>query len=289
MHDTLRCPGCGADLTLPNLPTGQDVQCPRCQTIFEPKRAATNAPLPLRKRPILLDESDDDWPRDPRSLVRPDPLIGQWKAVVAGVALASSVLSYGMQAYLDYEHGRFLKQIQEGGFQAEFPGLFTERMARWARLFHEGTFWPAVVFFLIWIYQASRNLKLLQSAGMLHTPIMSVVYFFVPVMNLYRPYFVMQEIWRGSDPHAVGNSLTWIDAPKGAVVRSWWFFFLAALVLRVASRQLESHVNWESLGTIALMSCLSHLCMVVAGVLLIVIVSAVAIRQRERYARLYAD
>src|ERR1051325_3280842 len=245
MQETLRCPGCQAELTL----TASDArsgQCPRCRSVLDLTPAAGNtaltaaSPLPTARYLHTKADLDDDMPDDLRTLVRPDPLTGEWRAILAAFVLTFSVFSYGLQAYHAYERGRWLRQEQHVLFHAPAPFPDTGLAA----VVHEAVYWPAMICFLVWLYQASRNLKLLQSAGMSHTPAAAVVSFFVPFMNLYRPYFIMQEIWRGSDARAAGSSLAWLDAPRAGAIRFWWLFFLAAHLIGFISRQLDYATSW---------------------------------------------
>lgn len=71
-----------------------------------------------------------------------------------------------------------------------------------------------VVLFCIWIPRANRNARALGATGLRFTPAWSVGWFFVPVMNLYKPYEAMREIWLASLPD---------DARKRAPLLGWWW------------------------------------------------------------------
>src|SRR5262249_61859406 len=76
MVDTVPCPGCNASLTLPAMPPGQSVQCPRCRHVFEPEvqTVAARAPAPASAPPLTAPDEANDAPlaRDrPTSLPPP--------------------------------------------------------------------------------------------------------------------------------------------------------------------------------------------------------------------------
>ncbi len=71
--------------------------------------------------------------------------------------------------------------------------------------------------FLLWIRFANINCHGFGALDMEYTPGWSIGWFFVPIANLFVPYFVMGEIWKvSSDP--VG----WPRA-KGSAVLGWWW------------------------------------------------------------------
>lgn len=85
----------------------------------------------------------------------------------------------------------------------------------------------SAVLFLVWIYRAYSNLPVLGTPNPRFTPGWAVAWFFIPVMSLFRPFQVVHEIWKTSDPRTV---TTGFDAAGGAssawMVGLWWFLFL---------------------------------------------------------------
>jgi len=56
------------------------------------------------------------------------------------------------------------------------------------------------VVFCVWMYRIARNLRSFDVPG--DMPGMFVVAFFIPFLNLWRPYEYVKEAWIGSDPEA---------------------------------------------------------------------------------------
>jgi len=81
----------------------------------------------------------------------------------------------------------------------------------------------------MWVYRAALNSRSLSSITTF-TPKWAVGCYFVPVMNLIRPYQAMQEVWRVS-----GNPRGWQGDPPSALVTLWWTFWLLTLGLAEAS------------------------------------------------------
>jgi len=313
MYETLRCPDCKAELALPALAKGQTVQCPRCRHTVDPARPLstalkTHAPA---ASPALGDGAplDDHLPADLRTLLRPDPLHGEWLSHVAKALLAVSVLSFLLQigamcslvqlSALEMEReSKLLTNVVVADFKDDLVRLRAELelghaawkpIERFANLCDRFTFWSAALAFLAWLFQTSRNLKTLRAFGASHIPGAAVVSFFVPILNFYRPYVIVQEIWQASEPQAIDSKFAWFDVPASSTIRRWWALFIAGQVVSWLSAVLLSSRFWDRVHTGAWLSCLASLLLAIAGVLLILIVHRITARQRERWDRLYSD
>ena len=66
-----------------------------------------------------------------------------------------------------------------------------------------GSFFMTALFFLLWTYRSYRHLSALSDRDLRFSPGWAVGWFFVPIMNLFRPYQVMKEMWRKSTPERV--------------------------------------------------------------------------------------
>ena len=65
----------------------------------------------------------------------------------------------------------------------------------------------AAVYWCMWVHRTYRNLSALGAAGLRRTPGWAVAYYFIPVLNLFRPFEVMRETWRASDSLRRRNGL----------------------------------------------------------------------------------
>jgi hypothetical protein len=95
--------------------------------------------------------------------------------------------------------------------------------------------------FLPWLHQARANLRALGARRLRFGREWTYLAFAIPVLNAYRPYQVMSEVWRGSDPESV-DPLGWQRLPTSPLVLAWWVGLagwvalaaLAALLLQIA-------------------------------------------------------
>jgi len=117
-------------------------------------------------------------------------------------------------------------------------------------------FLGTVIVFGIWIVRAHRNLVAANVGCLRFTPGWSLGYFFVPIMNLFRPYHAMKELWQAS--HA---PLDWRNTSPAGIVGAWWLFWiLGGIIDSVASRLLDGqNIDNLILGTqVDLASILSY-------------------------------
>lgn len=93
------------------------------------------------------------------------------------------------------------------------------------------------VTFLRWIFRINKNLNALSWEEMHYTPGWSVGWYFVPFANLFKPYYVMREIWDVShrDEHDGHSLLGW-----------WWGLWIVSNIIgQVASRLTMNAENLE--------------------------------------------
>jgi hypothetical protein len=96
----------------------------------------------------------------------------------------------------------------------------------------------AMIFWLIWVYRTYRNLPALGAHGLLATPGWAVGYYFIPIVHLFRPFQVMREAWRASDPHYPGGT-AWRERPVAPTVNAWWALYVASILLAIVSVVFE--------------------------------------------------
>ena len=116
-----------------------------------------------------------------------------------------------------------LQRIADGEFVNQADRLANDdRQAAIAGFMIFG-FVATVIAFCFWIHGASSNLGVLGADGRRFSPGWAVGWWFVPFMNLVRPYQVVKEIWQGSNPKtlAQGNA-NWFSAPVTMVLGWWW-------------------------------------------------------------------
>jgi hypothetical protein len=90
--------------------------------------------------------------------------------------------------------------------------------------------------FLMWTSAITKRLVELGVADMRYAPRWSVLGFIVPVLNLFRPYQVMSELWRASEI-APGPDDPWAKKPTPLIITIWFAVLIVDnIVGRLASR-----------------------------------------------------
>jgi hypothetical protein len=82
-----------------------------------------------------------------------------------------------------------------------------------------------IVMFCVWTYRMNANIHALGAANLRFTPGWAVGWYFIPIANLWKPYQVMNEIWRASR-----NPGGWQDDASSSIVGWWWFWWIISSV-----------------------------------------------------------
>jgi hypothetical protein len=95
-----------------------------------------------------------------------------------------------------------------------------------------------VIVFAMWIFRANHNVRALGAQDMRITPGWAVGYFFVPIVNLWRPYQAMKDLWRASK-----SPTAWHDISPSSILGLWWTLWIASNVLGQASFRASMGVH----------------------------------------------
>ncbi len=131
-----------------------------------------------------------------------------------------------------------------------------------------------IIFFLLWLHRAYKNLPILGVEQLKFTPGWAVAWWFIPIMNFFRPYQIIKEAWKASDPNVdLTNRLAWQTAPGSSLIAWWWAIFLLDRIIGVI---------FILLGVAFLDSILE----IIAAILTVLIIRGIDVRQEEKYKRL---
>jgi hypothetical protein len=215
--------------------------------------AKASQPPPADERLVLsadrktLDdfvEADDDvFERDRQE--RPEPAVGA-KALrgLSFVVACSAIAWMGLSIVgivLDLRTlDAFMPQTLERLHQIYDSGMFA--VSDLIRVLHFIFRFFFFVLFLAWIYFSAKFLYLKSHGRMQFTPGWCVGWFFVPIMNLWKPYKVVLEIERRSEQYLRFDDPRVIRDP---VVRVWWTCWVLewlAVWLLASNRRTLAHI-----------------------------------------------
>jgi hypothetical protein len=95
-----------------------------------------------------------------------------------------------------------------------------------------GIYIPTVILFCMWIYRAHSNLPALGALQLKYSPRWAAGAFFVPILNLFRPYQITKEIDLNSDPSP--------DPQSSQLIGAWWTAWLLTNFSARASERMAS-------------------------------------------------
>ena len=180
--------------------------------------------------------------RDPTTLTRWLTILIWTSAALALVGIVSTILEIKLLS--DFQAGQTLAPGEAESNDAR------QQMIAIARL---PFILATVVVFAIWIYRAGYNARQLGAAGMQFSPGWAVGWYFIPILNLWKPYQAMKEIWKASAAPA-----GWQEYQRGPILPLWWGFFLFSNFLNNASfrislfaKEIPQIVGADILATVA--------------------------------------
>ena len=179
-----------------------------------------------------------------------------------------------------------IKRIEAGGDWSQEEVELSDTVAVGIGIIHIGVYVATIVVFLMWFHRVRANLPALGITNARWSPGWAVGWWFVPIMNLFRPYQVTSEIWRASDPLA--TSADWRDRSAPALLGWWWALFLIGGGLDRGSFRMWNRIDEQPRGfdldTLLLVDTAAAIVTVAGSVLIIRIIRGIDRRQSERVA-----
>jgi len=212
----------------------------------------------------------------------------QWVMVLLSIVILIDVIS----VIFDFSQIQLLSRVQAGIPVTEGEAIANDSRQAMMGFVYLVAFIITGVAFCFWIYRSHRNLPALGARNLKYSPAWAVGGFFVPVLNLFRPYQVTKEIWKASDPNiGPGSGLDWQDAPTSPLVGWWWVIFIvssfASYFLLRMTLSAETISDFMSLSVMTLVIDIFD---ILAAILAIILVRTIDQRQRTKNQQmLYAD
>lgn len=169
-----------------------------------------------------------------RSINRPSKRLVNW-------SIASVVTTFIFIVIISYQNVQFFI-TGEGKFLEGGPGLIVTTIDGVIGL-------VALILMLYWFYSASKNVRAFGATGVA-SPVMAVVWWFVPFLNLWKPYQVARNIWKASSPQldvssSNGISTGWKDLPTSNNIKLWWILGLLYLFINISSSIIISSLYYS--------------------------------------------
>lgn len=149
------------------------------------------------------------------------------------------------------------------------------------RLVRAALRFPTGIAFLWWFFRVHKNLLGLgwTADRLTYRSDSAVIGFFIPFVNLVRPYQMMMEVWEKSDPHPAEAR-----QQDSAVVGWWWGGYLLSGVLTSAAALmlLQKKHSFDQFVGLSWLQLIANFTVIPAGLLAITVVQRIDRRQHER-------
>jgi hypothetical protein len=205
------------------------------------------------------------------------------------IFLSLSILLEAVMLASDYQQYQLALRMIAGAnvADAELESNDARQMA--LGLIHFLLFIAGAIIFVIWFYRVHANLEPLGARHLIYTSGWAAGSWFVPILNLFRPVQIAQEIWRNSDPEAIGPGDRYRDTSgNSTLIGFWWAMWIFTNILSNISVRMAWAVNSpESLRSATVMSMVDAAVTIPAALLAIAVVSAIDSRQMARAEALH--
>jgi len=215
----------------------------------------------------------------------------QWVIYLLGAGIALDLVAM----VLGFTEAALLSRMTLGETVTEAEVTANDERQRLMGILQLLSYVLTAVFFLVWIHRAYRSLPSLGVRRRQYSTGWAVGGFFVPFLNLVRPYEIVKEIWKGSNPDSAVPDDPSANLPftvgqytsKSPLIGVWWGFWILSNIVSNAIFRFSSRANTaEELLTWSWVSLASYLLWIVAGVLAILVVKAIDAMQEEKHRRL---
>lgn len=139
-----------------------------------------------------------------------------------------------------------------------------------------------MVLFILWFRRAYNNLNLSFKANTKYAEGWAAGAWFVPFINLVRPYFIMQEIWVKTQ-EATHNLIT---HKNGKIIGWWWVIWIINNIGTNFINRYFKETNVEELITSTSASIIFNFIELVALALLIIIIKNIMVFEKNLQASL---
>lgn len=211
-------------------------------------------------------------------IVLPDNSQRAKNSLIAFYLLGVIQIAFMISSFLQY---LLLKRMQNGNYTQQEATIndIRHQIIAYANI---GVYIACIVLFILWFRRAYNNLNLSNKAYTKYAEGWAAGAWFVPFINLARPYFIMQEIWVKTQ-EATHNLIT---HKNGKIIGWWWVIWIINNIGTNFINRYFKETDVEELITSTSASIIFNFIELVALVLLIIIIKNIMVFEKNLQASL---
>jgi hypothetical protein len=233
-----KCSNCGNEIYVQYLKIGEIAMCPQCGQRSEvPANAEQVDEIPGIKHdnlyppgatsstPVIsaemLENIDASQVYSLESSAKSVTILLWITIVILGTLIISGIIQFGL--LINIKNGNaaniYSWSTTSDNLDIMITGLY----------FLSGLI--TLIVFFVWFYRAHKNLRYANVPGIEHASGWTIGGFFVPILNLFRPYQMMAETWRGSAAMSCTHDYQeFLQKPVNLRAALWWTLAIIAAV-----------------------------------------------------------
>lgn len=208
----------------------------------------------------------------------------QWVSILLGIIIVLDIVAL-VSGYIEIQ---LLNRVLRGETITMVEATANDTRQAAIGITYLVLFVITAILFCMWIHRAYRNLPSLGVSGLKYSPGWAVGGFFVPILNLFRPFQITREIWKASDPATdINDSLAWQSATTSPIIAFWWVLWIVSGLL--GQVLLRMSFQAETLSEILTSSWLTFVAdafEIPTAILAILVVRGIDFRQRDKHRRI---
>jgi hypothetical protein len=140
--------------------------------------------------------------------------------------------------------------------------------------------------FITWLHRCRINVRAFGCRRFRYSRIWAIIGFIIPIVNFFRPYQVVSEVWRASDPRSVETPVAWINMPVSRFVLAWWVVLLTSAILEILAAGLltSAGVTVNDLLAARSIGVLVGITSASSAILAYLVISGIEESQQEKWA-----
>jgi hypothetical protein len=165
---------------------------------------------------------------------------------------------------------------------------------RWAHTFIRNTllvsrmalYGSIGIAFVTWLHRCRINARAFGCRRFRYSRVWAIIGFLIPIVNFFRPYQVVSEVWRASDPRSVETPVAWINMPVSRFIPAWWVTLLTSVFLEILAAGLLTYsgASVDDLFAARSIGVLVGITSAASAILAYLVISGVEESQQEKWA-----